>query len=374
MKIMVPDYYKDFKCIAGDCEDTCCAGWQVDVDDASYAYYKTIIGAFGDRLHSVMVDGTNGREGQFRIREDGRCPFLNDNNLCDLYAELGEDALCVTCDQYPRYTCEFGNYKETGIALSCKTAAELILKDNRTPGFTQSEDEECFSRLNNIDGMLFLNLKKARQKAFSIVWDRKHTIWERLGQLLDYAEGLQKVIKNPVKLESYIKSYQAKETFEDVKLSPEKEIKYYHAIWKYYMKQVIIKMEWPMLVKTIQENLYLGDYEKETAEFAKYYESREYEYENLITYFIFRYFLKAVFDNDVLTKVKMGIVSVLLIRQCDIGTWVSKDRELTFKEQVDICHLYSREVEHSEENFAALCKIFKTKKEFKVKKLMQIIK
>lgn len=374
MKIMVPDYYKDFKCIAGDCEDTCCAGWQVDVDDASYAYYKTITGAFGDRLHSVMVDGTNGREGQFRIREDGRCPFLNDNNLCDLYAELGEDALCVTCDQYPRYTCEFGNYKETGIALSCKTAAELILKDNRTPGFTQSEDEECFSRLNNIDGMLFLNLKKARQKAFSIVWDRKHTIWERLGQLLDYAEGLQKVIKNPVKLESYIKSYQAKETFEDVKLSPEKEIKYYHAIWKYYMKQVIIKMEWPMLVKTIQENLYLGDYEKETADFAKYYESREYEYENLITYFIFRYFLKAVFDNDVLTKVKMGIVSVLLIRQCDIGTWVSKERELTFKEQVDICHLYSREVEHSEENFAALCKIFKTKKEFKVKKLMQIIK
>ena len=35
MKITVPDYYKDFKCIAGACEDTCCAGWQVDVDDNS---------------------------------------------------------------------------------------------------------------------------------------------------------------------------------------------------------------------------------------------------------------------------------------------------------------------------------------------------
>ena len=374
MKILVPDYYKDFKCIADDCEDTCCAGWQVDVDDASYAYYKTITGDFGDRLHSVMVDGTNGREGQFRIREDGRCPFLNDNNLCDLYAELGEDALCVTCDRYPRYTCEFGNYRETGIALSCKTAAELILKGNQTPGFILSENDESFGQLNNIDGMLFLNLKKARQKAFSIVWDKKYTIWERMAQLLDYAEGLQKVIRKPDRLEKYIKSYKAKEIPKDKQLTEKQEIKYYHVIWKYYMKQVIIKMEWPHLVKIIQENLYLGDYTKETEAFAKYYKSKEYEYENLITYFIFRYFLKAVFDNDVLTKVKMGIVSVLLIRQCDIGTWINKERVLNFKEQVDICHLYSREVEHSEENFAALCKLFKTKKEFKNKNLIKLIK
>ena len=40
MKITVPDYYKEFKCIAGACEDTCCAGWQVDVDEDSFAYYK----------------------------------------------------------------------------------------------------------------------------------------------------------------------------------------------------------------------------------------------------------------------------------------------------------------------------------------------
>ncbi len=374
MKITVPDYYKDFKCIAGDCEDTCCAGWQVDVDDASYAYYKTITGPFGDRLHSVMVDGVKGGEGQFRIREDGRCPFLNDNNLCDLYAELGEDALCVTCDQYPRYTCEFGNYRETGIALSCKTAAELILKDDRTPGFVQSENDESFFGLNNIDGMLFLTLKKARQKAYSIVWDRKYTIWERMEQLLVYAEGLQKNIKKSARLAEYVAEYHVKDSFAEKKLSAKQEIKYYHSIWKYYMKQVIIKKEWPMLVKDIQENLYLGEYESDTKAFAEYYKNREYEYENLITYFIYRYFLKAVFDYDVLTKVKMGIVSVLLIRQCDIGRWLSADRELTFKEQVDICHLYSREVEHSEENFAALCRIFKSKKEFSIKNLINLIK
>ncbi len=40
MKIRTPEYYKDFKCIAGACTDTCCAGWDVDVDEKSYDYYK----------------------------------------------------------------------------------------------------------------------------------------------------------------------------------------------------------------------------------------------------------------------------------------------------------------------------------------------
>lgn len=55
MKIVTPHYYKDFKCIAGACTDTCCAGWDVDVDDKSYRYYKTVDGNFGKRLKSVMV-------------------------------------------------------------------------------------------------------------------------------------------------------------------------------------------------------------------------------------------------------------------------------------------------------------------------------
>ena len=45
MKIVTPDYYKDFRCIAGDCTDTCCAGWDVDVDEASYKYYKKVKGS-----------------------------------------------------------------------------------------------------------------------------------------------------------------------------------------------------------------------------------------------------------------------------------------------------------------------------------------
>lgn len=49
MKIVTPAYYKDFKCIAGACTDTCCAGWDVDVDEASYKHYKKVKGKLREK-------------------------------------------------------------------------------------------------------------------------------------------------------------------------------------------------------------------------------------------------------------------------------------------------------------------------------------
>lgn len=361
MLIRTPDYYDKFKCIAGECKDTCCAGWQVDVDDASYEYYKTITGDFGDRLHSVMVDGVKGAEGQFCIREDGRCPFLNDNNLCDLYTALGEDALCVTCDQYPRYTTEYGNLRETGIALSCQTAAELILTEDRTPGFTEHNDEDAFPALNDIDGLLFLNLRDARKRAFDMVWNRETDIYGRMRILLDYAINLQRNIKNPDRLRNIITDYNPPASWRPRKVD---KASAYRTFWKYYLRQVIIKREWVELAGLCESILYGSGYDNIESEYRSYCRTYAYEYENILSYFVFRYFLKGVFDSDVLTKVKMAIVSTLMIMQCDMAVWKRNGGSLSFTERVDIAHLYSREVEHSEENFAALCKLFAHKKVF----------
>ena len=208
MKIRVPDYYDEFKCIADKCTDTCCAGWQVDVDDESFAYYKTIKGEFGDRLHSVMIEGKHGEEGQFRIREDGRCPFLNDNMFCDLYTALGEDALCVTCDKYPRYTTEYGSLRETGIAISCITAAGIVLRKRQNFGFKEWEDKEAFPSLNNIDGELFMALMRARTKAFEIIHDNSSAdIFQRISVLAYYATDLQKNIKKKSGIDNVISRY-----------------------------------------------------------------------------------------------------------------------------------------------------------------------
>lgn len=370
MKVRVPEYYDRFECIASECTDTCCAGWQVDVDDNSYEYYRTITGEFGDRLHSVMIDGTKGSEGQFRIQPDGRCPFLNECGLCDLYAELGEDALCVTCDQYPRFTAEFGALREKGISLSCKTAAELILESVKEHKFVEFEDRESFPSLNDIDGQLYIRLMEARQYAFEIMQKREYSVWERMTVLIQYAEYLQNNIKK-LSRDNVKYKFNISKTEQ---ISAKNEINLYKKIWKYYLSQVIIKKEWPMLYTQVNENLYNADYAETKQAFLKYYKEREYEYENIMIYFIYRYFMQAVFDRDVLTKAKTGIIGTLLIRQCDMGRWAANKGTLTFEEQVDIVHLYSREVEHSEENFANLARIFKKKNTFSVNNIIELLK
>lgn len=54
MKTMVPNYYKDFKCVASKCTDTCCAGWKIIIDDKTYARYNKVCGEFGKRLKNLI--------------------------------------------------------------------------------------------------------------------------------------------------------------------------------------------------------------------------------------------------------------------------------------------------------------------------------
>ena len=55
MKIRMPYYYKDFKCIASKCTDTCCAGWQIIIDEDTYSKYKNVKSDFGKRLNSEII-------------------------------------------------------------------------------------------------------------------------------------------------------------------------------------------------------------------------------------------------------------------------------------------------------------------------------
>ena len=35
-----PDYYDRFACIADRCEETCCAGWQIVIDEDALEKYR----------------------------------------------------------------------------------------------------------------------------------------------------------------------------------------------------------------------------------------------------------------------------------------------------------------------------------------------
>ena len=366
MKIRVPDYYKDFKCIADKCEDTCCAGWEVDVDDDSYEYYKTVTGPFGDRIKSVMVPPTEEEEACFTLN-NGRCPFLNDNNLCDLYTELGEDKLCDTCTNYPRFIEEYGSLREIGIALSCKTAGELILKSDKKVTFELTENDEMVSTYNDIDPELYMMLMASRKTAFDIAQNRDFDIVMRYCLVLEYAKDIQDMIdkgtlskimniKNNYSSEEYLR--ERTKTFNILHNEEYTRYSYIYEYLKIFDDFEIINKSWTDMVNHEKEYMYEQssneEYKSRYTRFEQYYHEKEYEYEQLLVYFIFRYYLKAVNDDDVFSKVKMAVVSFLIIKDLDVLRFCDNEGSLSFEEQVDIMHIYSREIEHSYENFEKL--------------------
>ena len=124
MEVFAPEYYQSFRCIAGACPDSCCKEWAVDVDPEAAAYYRSLPGALGDRLRAVLEDTDNGT---VMVIEDGRCPMWRQDGLCRIHAELGHDALCQTCRDFPRLRHDYGSFAELGLELSCPAAANLIL-------------------------------------------------------------------------------------------------------------------------------------------------------------------------------------------------------------------------------------------------------
>lgn len=124
MQWFAPAYYPEFTCTAGACRHNCCVGWEIDIDDETLALYKTIDGPLGERLKTgISMEDTP----HFVLTNDGRCPFLNGENLCDLICGLGEDALCQICADHPRFRNDWPDRTELGLGLCCEAAGQLIL-------------------------------------------------------------------------------------------------------------------------------------------------------------------------------------------------------------------------------------------------------
>lgn len=171
MEFTFPNYYKEFSCIAGSCPDTCCAGWQIVIDNKTLKEYQHFKGPFHNRLHNDI----DWKEHVFR-QYNRRCAFLNEENLCDIYTEAGPKMLCDTCRNYPRHIEEFEGLREISLYLSCPEAARILL----------SQKEKVHSRMNTSDTSkdLFKNMWKTIVPEMEVLrpgW--KEFLKERLNSL-----------------------------------------------------------------------------------------------------------------------------------------------------------------------------------------------
>ena len=119
------EIYSEFKCKADKCKHSCCKGWEIDIDEDTLLYYKSLDAELGNEIRQNIHEG---EDTFFKLTDDKKCPFLKDDGLCKIIEELGEDALCDICRLHPRFFVEINDYSLAGVGLSCEKASELLFE------------------------------------------------------------------------------------------------------------------------------------------------------------------------------------------------------------------------------------------------------
>ncbi|MDB2042863.1 flagellin lysine-N-methylase [Clostridium perfringens] len=455
MKVRVPNYFNEFKCIASECEDTCCAGWEIVIDDETHKRYENVEGEFGEILRSKIVksDGEN-----IFLLNNGNCSFLNEKKMCEIYINLGENHLCYTCQQFPRYTEEFLDLKEVGLSLSCPEAARIILRKAENTTFNLSEEYKCESKtqkeleydlslsceninssnctlgecsnskdnenresfnLSESENRQCLDLKNSediegnnsevdsltededyfdegideevlseflecRNIVFNIIERNDLDLGTKVALALEFVKEVQNKIdlgdmdEIPELMEEYrdenfintlikeLEGFKGKESIKHKNLC--EYLKIYKSI-KHINSNDPLGLEKALKYFEGNEEFYLRKHK----EFNEYYKENLYKFKNILVYFIFRYFMKAIFDYDVSAKIKLAIISTLMIKELAVVRFIDNNNEFTEEDMVEVSRIYSKDIEHSDENIENLQEIFETEEIFEVDEILPML-
>lgn len=171
MKVLQPYYYDDFKCIGGECTHTCCQGWRIWIDKKSFFKYKKIGGEFGKRINKCIrknrAKENENEYGTFNLTENGRCSMLNEENLCEVYINKGEDYLCRTCGVHPRLINRYvDNIVERNLQITCPVVIKNLILNDKPFEFILKEDK--LTQMDKIGGITWIDIN---EKLYELMWE-----------------------------------------------------------------------------------------------------------------------------------------------------------------------------------------------------------
>ena len=392
MRTLRPDFYERFHCIGGKCTDTCCAGWEIEVDPQTAEAYRQMNTPLGREIAGSCEEDSEGI--WFRMTEDGRCPFLNAQGLCRIILQCGEGALCDICREHPRFYNWCADRTEVGLGLSCEEAVRLLF-DRTEPIRLLEEDDGEPAEPDAEDGIFAL-----RNEAFRIVQDRAVPITERISRLLDFAADVQKYSGAPDPDRKETPS----EVGEEDSIVPDPEVVSLQQILDRFRQLDLMTEEMPRMLEQAQSRA-----DEVLREAPQIPECGENDTEFLLTYFLYRYFGQCAEDGQVLDKVQFGVCSVCMIRLLSVteslisGTPASEAlterqerpmqagserfRDSTAENRKEnapcagrisaeirnnVVRIYSKEIEYCEENVDALLQMAHTEEAFGAESLKRL--
>ncbi len=308
MDINIWNAYKNFRCIAQRCPDSCCKDWVVDVDDASADYYRSLQGELGDRLRQVLQ---NQDSEWSMILENGRCPMWRTDGLCRIQAEQGHDRLCKVCREYPRLYQHYGDFAEWGLEMSCPEAARLIFEDVGAQVNTQPESEKP-----EYDKDVMDILQKSREEILSFLTETKVALPQALAVMLLFGYQVQNALDGG----------------EYVPLQPENCLKAAtkyaqtgnaNSLLQYFLRLEVLTDRW----KSRLQNPSWGKWTPKLHALA--------------VYLVRRYWLQAVWDWDLICRVKLIIASCILVN-------------ILGEDPIETAQLFSKEIENDPDNLESI--------------------
>jgi len=329
MLIRKSDYFDRFRCIADRCPDSCCKEWEVQVDDSAAAFYRGLTGPLGDRLRQVLRE----EDGEVLMTiEDGRCPMWRRDGLCRIQAELGEAALCRTCREFPRLTHDYGDFVEYGLELSCPEAARWILNaqpcslletENGNPGQPEYDEEAMAVLL------------RTREEMLSLLSSSERPIGQTLAMALLYGYQAQSELDG-----AEPGGFDGEAALDSVRAmlhggDPE-------AMVEFFLELELLTPEWEAMLRSPAP----VSWDSRTLALARYFTER--------------YWLQAVSDYDLYSRVKFIILACLLVKH--LGGDIFRTAQL-----------FSKEIENDADNMDAILDAAYTHGAFTDDKLLSLL-
>ncbi len=146
--VTMPSYLAKFECLAENCPQTCCQGWNIPVDKAHGEFYQQLPDEFLQRKVSQVVKKVRRKQGNqikttFHLdvmsQPQARCAFLNTQNRCELQEKYGEFALCDTCYFFPRQFLRVDQQFSMSASLSCPAVRSAAILPIAPSTFIEQE-------------------------------------------------------------------------------------------------------------------------------------------------------------------------------------------------------------------------------------------
>ena len=327
MITLYPDYKDRFRCLAGACPDSCCKAWEIVVDPDTAAFYRTVPGETGERLRRCLSTDEEGDD--YFPLVNGRCPFLNQDGLCDIHASLGEAATSAVCRQFPDFIEEYEGFTERCPSLACPAAAELIFAEPLTEAVYPTPPASGDGLLDLLAEGRAAALKTAAGCGFA---ESAARIWAMAQDLQEIADdfGPGSVAYGFAAVPTDAAYVDGAEEFTHL-LAELTE----RCLVFLRNDAEILTEEWRGLLETA-----LTQPGPDTA-----IPTEQGAVKRALRYFLYRYFLKPVNDGDIL------LWTAFILSSVAVCVTVARRTGTDFR---TVARLYSKEIEHDTENVEAL--------------------